>query len=369
MTQSPWPKWLPLRDDLRGLSPYGAPQISSVIRMNTNENPYPPSHSLAQDISGRILEIAQNLNRYPDRDAIALRTGLAKYLGQSSSVSLGVDQVWVANGSNEIIQSLFLAFGDGSALGYVPSYSMHALIANVTKTPWIEGERNLDFSLNVELAVQKIWQLKPKLTFITTPNNPTGTAVSIATIEALAQETARVGGLLLVDEAYAEFSSHRSAVTLIENFPNVVVIRTMSKAFAFAGARIGYMAANSEVIRAIQLVRLPYHLSQVTQAIGLVALDHSEELLKNVAKLVQARKEMAKALSDLGCSVLPSEANFLLFSVPASEEIWSSVLAQGILIRDVGLSGYLRVTIGTEDENRSFISALRTSLASIGGEK
>ena len=369
MTASAWSKWLPLRADLRALIPYGAPQISSVVRMNTNENPYPPSQSMAHDLASQILEIAQKLNRYPDRDAIALRSGLADYLGNLSSISISADQIWAANGSNEIIQTLFLAFGEGIALGFVPSYSMHSLISKVTKTPWVNGKRNPDFSLNFEMAREEISHLKPVLTFITTPNNPTGTAVSIESIESLAKETAKVGGLLLVDEAYAEFSSQSSAVSLIDRYPNVIVIRTMSKAFAFAGARIGYMAANPEVIRAVQLVRLPYHLSQVTQVIGLVALDHRDELLKNVAKLIKDREEMTDSLIELGCKVTPSEANFLLFSVPDSEAIWSAVLAEGILIRDVGLSGYLRVTIGTEDENRKFISALRKSLAPTGGKK
>lgn len=362
-----WPDWLPLRAELRTLIPYGAPQISSVIRLNTNENPYPPSISLARDISNRVLTIAQELNRYPDRDVLELRTGLANYLNELSHSDLSQDQIWVANGSNEIIQTLFLAFGAGGALGFVPSYSMHALISKVTSTPWIEGKRNPDFSLNEELALAEISREKPSLTFITTPNNPTGTAISVATIETLAKATSEVGGLLIVDEAYAEFSAEDSAITLLEKFPNVVVSRTMSKAFAFAGARIGYMAASPAVVQAVQLVRLPYHLSQVTQALGLVALEHKDELLRNVSKLIAERNRICKELQHLGCEVVPSEANFILFEVPDTHKVWRSLLEQGILIRDVGLPGYLRVTVGTEEENQSFIAALKISLMPEGG--
>lgn len=367
MNAAKWSEWLPLRANLRDLTPYGAPQISSVVRMNTNENPYPPSISLAHDISTRVLTIAQELNRYPDRDAVELRAGIANYLNEFSHSLLTHEQIWVANGSNEIIQTLFLAFGGQGALGFVPSYSVHALIAKVTSTTWVEGKRNLDFTLNEEMALKEIAREKPSLTFITTPNNPTGTVVSLSTIEKLAEAAAAVSGLLLVDEAYAEFSAVDSAINLLENFPNVVVIRTMSKAFAFAGARIGYMAANAEVVQAIQLVRLPYHLSQVTQALGLVALEHRSELLQNVKRLVEARHYVADALENLGCKVFPSEANFILFTVADPHQVWSSLLEQGILIRDVGLSGCLRVTIGTDEENQSFIEALTTSLFPEGG--
>jgi histidinol-phosphate aminotransferase len=369
MSRSDWPQWLPLKDDLRDMTAYGAPQIGSVIRMNTNENPYGPSLALAQDLSARVLVIAQELNRYPDRDARELRMELAKYLNSLSGCDLSADEIWAANGSNEIIQTLFLAFGSGSALGFVPSYSMHALIAKVTGTPWIEGKRNPDFSLNESVAIEEVKQHRPALTFITTPNNPTGSAVSLATITNLAHACREVGGLLLVDEAYAEFSSLKSAITLVDNFPNVIVIRTLSKAFAFAGARIGYMAAHPDVVKAVQLVRLPYHLSHITQAVGLVGLEHQQDLLENVRKLVAARDLMAKDLAALGCQVVPSEANFILFTVPNSKLIWDSLLEQGVLIRDVGLSGYLRVTIGTTEENQRFIEALRSALSPGGGTR
>lgn len=363
---STWPEWLPLREDLRSLSPYGAPQIDSQARLNTNENPYPPSPALIEAITRRVEEVSSSLNRYPDRDAWQLRAGLAEFLNERSGQSLKAEQIWPANGSNEIIQSLFLAFGRQKALGFTPSYSMHPLIAKVTGTPWVSGLRRDDFSIDITLACEQISTEKPELIFLTTPNNPTGTSITLSEITTLANAARAVGGLLVIDEAYAEFSTEPSAVTLLASYPNLVVIRTMSKAFAFAGVRLGYLAANPVIVEAMQLVRLPYHLSALTQAVALVALDFRDELLQSVQTLIKAREKMVIEVKKLGATVIPSSANFLLFTVPSSHEMWQSLLDQGVLIRDVGLSGYLRVTIGTDEENERFLNALRKSL---GGSK
>jgi histidinol-phosphate aminotransferase len=354
---SQWPDWLPLNAGLRPLSPYGAPQVPADAVLNTNENPFPLSPALAKAIATKVEKVATQLNRYPDRDATALRSGLAQFINSLSQTSLTLDNIWAANGSNEIIQSLFLAFGEKGAIGFTPSYSMHPLIARVTQTPWIDGARRSDFSLDIERAKEEIAECNPSLTFITTPNNPTGSSVTIAEIESLAQV---VPGLLVVDEAYAEFSDERSAATLIGKYPNVVVIRTMSKAFSFAGVRLGYLVADKSVIEALFLVRLPYHLSALTQAAAEVALDYRDELLGNVATLVESRMWVENELARLGLDVIPSKANFLLFSgfdIPAPI-LWKSLLDAGVLIRDVGLSGYLRVTIGSAAENTLFIEAL-----------
>ena len=361
MSQMNWPAWLPLRDDLRSLSPYGAPQLPAQAVMNTNENPYAPSNELAQAISLRIAEVAKTLNRYPDRDATALRGKLSDFINSLSRTVFTQENIWAANGSNEIIQSLFLAFGKSTALGFTPSYSMHPLIAKVCQVPWIAGTRNPDFSLDIESALAQIKSAQPTLTFITTPNNPTGGSITIEEIERLAKA---VPGLLVVDEAYAEFSDEVSAVTLIEKYPQIVVIRTMSKAFAFAGARVGYLVANPSVISALFLVRLPYHLSALTQAAAEVALDHQGELLATVSQLRSAREKMVDDLSRLGLTVLPSSSNFLLFTgfTPSSEDLWRRLLDRGVLIRDVGLLGYLRVTIGNEAENKKFIESLSACL-------
>jgi len=359
MTQ--WPDWLPLSERLRPLSPYGAPQLPADAVLNTNESPFELSAALTKAIANRVEEVATDLNRYPDRDAVKLRAELAKFINSLSGTKFSTENIWAANGSNEVIQSLFLAFGDKGALGFTPSYSMHPLIARVTNTSWVDGRRAEDFSLDLDMARADISKSKPALTFITTPNNPTGTSVSIAEIEELAKV---VPGLLVVDEAYAEFSDETSAATLIAQYPHVVVIRTMSKAFSFAGARLGYLVADKSVIEALFLVRLPYHLSAITQAAAEVALEFQSELLGNVATLIKNREWVHTQLTTLGLTVVPSKANFLLFSgfdIPAPT-LWKSLLDAGVLIRDVGLSGYLRVTIGSEAENKLFITALTTIL-------
>lgn len=362
MSQAQWPEWLPLRQSLSPLSPYGAPQVDADASLNTNENPFPLSPSLVAAISAKVGEVAASLNRYPDREAVALRAALAQYINKQSATDFDDRNIWAANGSNEIIQSLFLAFGEGSALGFIPSYSMHPLIARVTSTPWVDGSRRDDFSLDIEGAVKEVLRESPGLTFITTPNNPTGEAISLSSIEKLAAATP---GLLVVDEAYAEFSDIESAVTLIKKFPHVVVIRTMSKAFSFAGARVGYLVAHHAVVDAMKLVRLPYHLSSLTQSAALVALDFQDELLSGVAQLRQQREFVASGLREMGLDVLPSQANFLLFTgfSSPSADLWQEMLDRGILIRDVGLSGYLRTTIGTGAENEKFLDALRECLA------
>jgi histidinol-phosphate aminotransferase len=356
-----WPSWLPLRESLRPMSPYGAPQVPARASLNTNENPYSPSPELQKAITDAVAKVASQLNRYPDRDATGLRTKLANYINEQSGTKFSSDNLWAANGSNEIIQSIFLAFGQGPVLGFTPSYSMHPLIAKVTGSAWIDGKRNADFSLNASDAVAEIQKYKPALTFITTPNNPTGGAVTIEAIHMLADAAHSVGGLLVVDEAYAEFSQELSAVTLIANNPHVIVIRTMSKAFAFAGARVGYLVSDPAVKDAMMIVRLPYHLSALTQAAAEVAIDHRAELLGGVSTLITARATVVQALHDMGLTTIPSSANFVLFTgfKQDAPQLWAAMLEKGVLIRDVGLSGYLRVTIGNEAENNLFISALK----------
>jgi histidinol-phosphate aminotransferase len=319
---------------------------------------------LAKAIAARISEVAGTLNRYPDRDAVVLRSKLAQFINSQSRTKFDVKNIWAANGSNEVIQSLFLAFGAGTAIGFTPSYSMHPLIAKVSQVPWVNGSRRADFSLDIDSAISQIQRVKPTLTFITTPNNPTGASIAIDDIEKIAKSTP---GLLVVDEAYAEFSDEKSAAALISKYPHVVVIRTMSKAFAFAGARLGYLIADPAVIDAMFLVRLPYHLSALTQAAAEVALDFQDELLGTVAQLRTNRDQVAAQLGELGLTVIPSSSNFLLFSgfLMPSAQLWQAMLDRGVLIRDVGLLGYLRVSIGNEAENKKFISTLKACL----GEK
>jgi len=349
---------LPLRDDLRGKSPYGAPQLAVPVRLNTNENPHPPTQALVDDVVRSVQEAAADLHRYPDRDAVALRRDLAGYLCAQTDTPLGVENLWAANGSNEILQQLLQAFGGPgrSAIGFVPSYSMHPIISGGTHTEWLEAVRADDFGLDVEAAVAAITDRRPDVVFIASPNNPSGQSVSLPDLRRLLDV---VPGILIVDEAYGEFSSQPSAVALVEEYPTrLVVTRTMSKAFAFAGGRLGYLIATPAVIEAMLLVRLPYHLSSVTQAAARAALRHAADTLGSVATLIAERERVTKALTGMGFRVIPSDANFVLFGEFANAAAtWQRYLDTGILIRDVGIPGYLRATTGLADENDAFLRA------------
>ena len=355
-----WPNWLPIRSELAELKPYGAPQITDVTALNTNENPYQLPEAVVAQMLKALPAVLQNLNRYPDRDATELREALASYINTNSINKFTSANIWAANGSNEILQTLMLACGGGGALGFTPSYSVHPLIAKATGTSWIGYDRESDFQLDVESAVQEIAKHQPSLTFITTPNNPSGTSTTFQDLEKLAIATRQVEGLLIVDEAYAEFSSEQSAVDLISKYPNVVVVRTMSKAFAFAGARVGYAVCDPAIVNALLVTRLPYHLSSSTQALALVALDNANLLLAEVDALIAERIRVAAELTNLGFEVCPSSANFLLFSGFAGDakSVWKALVVDGVLVRDVGLVGYLRVTIGLPAENEQFLTAI-----------
>jgi histidinol-phosphate aminotransferase len=349
---------LPLRDDLRGKSPYGAPQLAVPVRLNTNENPHPPTQALVDDVVRSVREAAVDLHRYPDRDAVALRRDLAAYLTAQTGTPLDVENLWAANGSNEILQQLLQAFGGPgrTAIGFVPSYSMHPIIADGTRTEWLEAARADDFGLDVDAAVAAVAERKPDVVFIASPNNPSGQSVSLADLRRLLDA---VPGILIVDEAYGEFSSQPSAVALVDEYPTkLVVTRTMSKAFAFAGGRLGYLIATPAMIDAMLLVRLPYHLSSVTQAAARAALRHADDTLGSVATLIAERERVATALSGMGFRVVPSDANFVLFGKFADAPgAWQRYLEAGVLIRDVGIPGYLRATTGLAEENDAFLRA------------
>jgi|SRR5579884_326349 len=345
---------LPLRDDLRGLTPYGAPQLDVPVRLNTNENPYPPPAGLVADLAAAVQTAAAGLNRYPDREAESLRADLAGYLGHD----LTVEQVWAANGSNEILQQLLQAFaGPGrTALGFEPSYSMHRLIALATGTRWIAQRRLADFTLPAERAAEAVARHRPDVVFLCTPNNPTGTVLPESTVRAVLAEAP---GMVVVDEAYAEFAGGSSLVGWVHEQARLVVTRTMSKAFGFAGARLGYLAAAPAVVDALRLVRLPYHLSELTQAAARAALRHAPETLAQVAQVCADRDRVAAELRRRGLEVTGSQANFLLFGgLGDAPAVWRGLLERGVLVRDVGLPGRLRVTIGTTAECDAFLAAL-----------
>ncbi|MCP2252256.1 histidinol-phosphate aminotransferase [Prauserella aidingensis] len=349
---------LPLREDLRGKSPYGAPQLDVPVLLNTNENPYPPPPALVDDVTEAVRDVAAQLHRYPDRDAVALREDLAAYLTSSVGVEVTSRHVWAANGSNEVLQQILQAFGGPgrSALGFEPSYSMHPIISAGTRTDWVPAPRREDFSLDAAEAARIVDDHKPDVVFVTSPNNPTGGSIPLAELDAVLQAAP---GIVVVDEAYAEFSSQPSALELLPRYPaKLIVSRTMSKAFAFAGGRLGYLAASPAVVDALQLVRLPYHLSLLTQAAARAALRHADATLGSVATLASERDRVADALRGLGFEPVPSDANFILFGRFADPSAaWKSYVDKGVLIRDIGIDGHLRVSIGTPDENDAFLEA------------
>ncbi|ANH91070.1 histidinol-phosphate transaminase [Streptomyces sp. SAT1] len=354
---------LPVRDELRGKSPYGAPQLDVPVRLNTNENPYPLPEPLVERIAERVREAARGLNRYPDRDAVELRTELATYLTRTGGHRVGPENVWAANGSNEVIQQLLQAFGGPgrTAIGFEPSYSMHALIARGTGTGWISGPRGADFTVDVAAAAQAVAEHRPDVVFVTTPNNPTGNAVPADTVLALYEAAQAVKPtMVVVDEAYVEFSHGASLLPLLAGRPHLVISRTMSKAFGAAGLRLGYLAAHPAVVDALQLVRLPYHLSAITQVTALAALEHTDTLLGYVEQLKSERDRLVGELRAIGCDVTESDANFVQFGrFEDSHDAWRRILDRGVLVRDNGVPGWLRVTAGTPAENDAFLDAVR----------
>lgn len=364
-----WPEWLPLREELRHRTPYGAPQVEADARLNTNENPYPLPEQVAKSIAQSISTHLAQLNRYPDRDALELRDALAKYVNTYLRPDGQVTRanIWPANGSNEVLQTILLAF-NGTVAGFSPSYSMHPLLAMGAGKKFETIPLKSDFTIEMDSSLSVVDSLKPSIFFLTTPNNPTGKSITLEEIERIVVAVSKHGGITIVDEAYGEFSSLPSALQLLDSLPSLIVVRTMSKAFAFAGARIGYAIAREEVISALQLVRLPYHLSSITQLSGVAALSHASTLLQEVEQIKSERDRLSQDLKALGFEVAMSDANFILFggfhqiasiSGWSSEGLWRELLDRGVLIRDVGIKGFLRVTVGLPNENLRFITALR----------
>lgn len=353
-----------LRPEFRGQAAYGAPQLDVPVQLNVNENSYEVPPVVARSIVDAVAAEVAHLNRYPDREFTALRKALAEYLEQQAGVRLDVQQLWAANGSNEVLQHLLMAFGGPQrrALGFVPSYSMHELISRATGTEWIAGRRDEHFDLSAADAVAQVEQHDPDVIFLCSPNNPTGTALRPEVVTAV---LAASRGVVIVDEAYFEFArpGTRSALGLLAEHPRLVVSRTMSKAFAFAGARVGYLAAAREVVDALRIVRLPYHLSALTQAAATAALAHSDILLSNVQALKDQRDRIVTTLTAWGLTPVPSDSNFVLFGgLDDPTATWQALLDRGVLIRDLHIPGHLRVNAGTPEETTAFLAALADAM-------
>ncbi|AKU16645.1 histidinol-phosphate transaminase [Luteipulveratus mongoliensis] len=353
-----------LREDLQGRTPYGAPQLEVPVALNTNESSYDVPAVVVQTILERVAAVAPGLNRYPDREFAQLRTALASYLTETTGVTLTADHLWAGNGSNEVLSHLVQAFGGQgrTALGFTPSYSMHPIISRGVGTTWVDGLRGAPsgiFDLDLETAVTQARETQPDLVFLCSPNNPTGTALSLEVVKAVYD--AAPHAIVVVDEAYAEFArpGTPSATTLLEGRDRLVVTRTMSKAFAFAGVRLGYLAASPELTDLLRLVRLPYHLSSVTQAVALAALEHADTMLGMIKVIKAERDRLVEGVAALGLAPVPSDANFVLVGGLADAgQTWQALLDQGVLVRDVGIAHHLRITAGTPEETDAVLAAL-----------
>lgn len=379
---------LPLRPGLEGDEPYGAPELDVPVRLNVNENPYAPSEAVVASIQHAVAEAASGLNRYPDRDFPALREALADYLAVESGVRLPPERIWAGNGSNEVMLHVLQAFGGPgrTCLSFTPTYSMYPEYARDTLTEYVTAARAEDFTLDTAVIREAIEREHPAVILLASPNNPTGTALPLADVREVL-EAARGRGpaatdgtatdcVVVIDEAYGEFRRPGvpSALELLletdaagaARYPHLAVSRTMSKAFGMAGLRLGYLAAGRELVDMLRVVRLPYHLSAVTQAAALAALSHREELMSQVASLRAERDALVVWLREEGLTAYESDSNFVLFGPFADRDaIWQGLLDRGVLIRVVGPAGYLRVCIGTPTEMDAFRIALVEVVAAL----
>lgn len=352
---------LPLRPELVGEEPYGAPQLEVPVALNVNENPYPPSARVKAQMVKAISQLTETLNRYPEREAWELRADLAAYLG----FNLGPENIWVANGSNEVMIHLLQAFGGPgrTLLAFTPTYSMYPEYARNTHTRYVTAPRRADHGLDVETICAALDEHDPDVVLICTPNNPTGTTTPVAVIREVLERTEAI---VIVDEAYQEFAEvpEDSALALLPTHPRLVVSRTMSKAFALAGARVGYLAAAPAVVDACRIVRLPYHMSAQTQALARVALANAREMLAQVDILREQNQLIQTWLRGQGLEVIPSQSNFTLFGrFPDRHRVWEGLLAEGVLIRETGPEGFIRVSAGTPAQMEAFRTALTKVLS------
>ncbi len=349
----------PIRPDLSLGEGYHSPQVEAEVRLNTNESPFPPPEQWSRDLLRALAEVS--FHRYPDRPATELRAAVAALHGVEPA------EVFCANGSNEVLQCLLLAYGGPGrkAALFEPTYALHSHISRLTGTEVVEGGRTEDFRIDLGEARALLARERPEITFICSPNNPTGRAEPRDTVAGILE---CAPGLVVVDEAYGQFSSWTALDLRRPDHPGLVVTRTFSKTWAMAGARLGYLVAEPEVVQACEAVVLPYHLSAQTQLAGLLALEYTDEMEARVALVAEERGRVAAALGDLPVESWPSDANFILFRPLAqdADKVWEGLLERSVLIRNCaswdGLPGCLRVTIGRPDENDRFLTALEECL-------
>ena len=350
---------VPVRDDLRALEGYHSPQVSVAVRLNTNESPEPPPVAWRDAFAAELSRI--EWHRYPDRAATDLRAAIASLHG------VRLDQVFAANGSNEVLQTLLLAYGGHgrTVATFEPTYQLHSHIARITGTDVIEGERSGDFSLDLAEVRRVLAAARPVITFLCSPNNPTG----IVEPQPVVREVLELApALVVVDEAYGQFAPW-SALDLVDDDRPLVVTRTYSKTWSMAASRLGYLVGPSWLVAELDKVVLPYHLDAAKQVAGRLALRFADEMEARVKAVVAERERVTAALADLPVHGWPSGANFILFRplYRDGHNVWTALLDRGVLVRDCSswprLDGCLRVTIGTHDEDDAFLAALGEVLA------
>ena len=351
------PDRLPVRQNVAMMSGYHSPQLDVAVRLNTNESPVPPPYGWADALRAALANI--DWHRYPDRGAHELRAALAKH------ERVAPEQVFAANGSNEVLQCLMLAFGGPGrcALAFEPTYALHSHICRLAATEVVTGERHEDFSLDADYASAMVAQHRPAVTFLCSPNNPTGMVEPPELVERLLADVSALPGILLMDEAYGQFDPH-TAVDLIDESRPLAVARTYSKTWSMAAARLGYLVAPSWVVAELDKVTLPYHLDSFKQIAGRLALDYEDEMTHRVASLVAERERIAAALDQLPVCHWPSGANFILLRPDSGDgnRVWQGLVDRSVLVRNCSswprLAGCLRVTVGSPAENDAFLSAL-----------
>lgn len=356
------------RADVALMEGYHSPQVDVRVRLNTNEAPEPPPPAFVETLRAALGAVSWH--RYPDRDAGALRARIAEVEGPAVPGGLRTRQVFAANGSNEVLQSLCLAYGGAgrSVATFEPTYALHSHIARVTGTGVVSGGRAADFTSDLAEVERVVVGERPTITFLCSPNNPTGRVEDEHTVRAVLELVESVDGLLVVDEAYGQFAPW-SALALVDEDRPVAVTRTFSKTWSAAGLRLGYLLGPTWVVDELEKVVLPYHLDAVTQLAGVLALDHQREMQERVAHLVEERGRVQRVLDELPVEQWPSGANFILFR-PLNrdgDDVWHSLLADSVLVRNCsswpGLEGCLRVTLGTRAEDDEFLAALGRALS------
>ncbi|MFW2334612.1 histidinol-phosphate transaminase [Ilumatobacter sp.] len=346
---------IPVRDDVRALDGYHSPQVDVAVRLNTNESPMPPPDAWRDAFAAELSRV--DWHRYPDRGAVALRGSIADLHGVSP------DMVFAANGSNEVLQTILLTYaGPGRTVAtFEPTYQMHAQIARVVGSTVVEGERQADFTLDPAEMRRVVAAHDPNVTFLTSPNNPTGLVEPAARIDELLDAS---NGLVVADEAYAQFANW-SALSMVDESRPLVVTRTFSKTWSMAGVRLGYVVGPTWFVAELEKVVLPYHLDAAKQIAGRLAVRYVDEMDRRVRAIVAERERLSQAMSALPIAVTPSGANFILFRPTdvRGREVWQGLLDRGVLVRDCSgwprLADCLRVTVGTPDENDTFLDALR----------